>query len=109
MDGYGREDELEVTLVRKVPRTEEGGAKPSVCEGPLRDRLSNGALPHPCEPVQPIDRGSMKVECPEFDLVQKDPTRSLEATVTVAVSVLGLVGIAKTLEDFRISYKMESG
>ena len=50
----------------------------------------------------------MKVECPEFDLVQKDPTRSLEATVTVAVSVLGLVGIAKTLEDFRISYKMES-
>ena len=80
LGSYGGEDELEVPPVLKVSRTEEGGTKLSVRECPLRDCLSDGALPRPCEPIQPVDRGLVKVACPEFDLVQNGSTGPLETT-----------------------------
>ena len=51
LSSNGGENELEVPPVLEVSRTEEGSAKSSVCERPLRDCLSDGALPRPCEAI----------------------------------------------------------
>ena len=57
LDSQGWEDGLEVAPVLEVSGAKEGGTQPPVCEHPLRDRLCDGALPSPSEPVQPIDGG----------------------------------------------------
>jgi hypothetical protein len=91
LDSQGGEDEVEVAPVLEVSRAEEGGTEPSVCERPLRDGLRDGGLPRSSEPIQPVDRGLVKVARPEFDLVQNGPASSLETTITVAMSILGLL------------------
>ena len=55
LDREGWEDELKVAPIREVSRTEERGTKLSVCERSLRDRLCDGTLPRPGQPVQPVD------------------------------------------------------
>ena len=97
LGGYGGEDELQVSSVLKVPRTEEGSTKMPIREHPLRNCLSDGALPRPCEPIQPVDRGFMKVACPEFNLVQNGYMGPLETTGAVAMSVLGLLRKAEVI------------
>ena len=101
----GGEDQLEVSPVFEVSRAEERGSEPSVRKSPLRDRLRDGALSCSSEPVQPVDRGPVKVACPELNLVQNGAAGSLEAPVTVTVSILSLRRMAETVEENRFSCK----
>jgi len=105
LDGQGGEDEVEIAPVLEVSGAEEGGPKLSVWENPLRDRLRDGGLPRPCQPVQPINWGLVKVPCPEFDLVQNDSAVSLEATPAVAMPTPSTPRTGDTVEDSRFSYR----
>ena len=95
----GGEDQLEVASVLEVSGAEERGAEPRVCERPLRDRLRDGAFSRPCESIQPVDWGLVKVACPKLDLVQNCSASPLEATVTIAVPILGLLCASETVDD----------
>jgi hypothetical protein len=101
LDGQGGEDETEVAPVFKVSGAEEGGTESSLCERPLRDCLSNGALPRSSETVQPVNRGFVKVACPELDLVQDGTAGPLETSVAVAMAVLCLSSATKIVEGSR--------
>ena len=79
----------------------------SFCKNSLCDCLSDGALPRPCESVQPVDRGLVKVACPAFDLVENGNTGPFETTLTVAVLILGLSRGAKISEDSGFSCQKE--
>ena len=94
---------MEVASVLKVARTEERGTKLSFCKCPLGDRLSDGALSCPCESIQPVDWGFVKVARPEFNFVQNGPSGFLETTVTVTVSKLSALCIAKIVESTRFA------
>ena len=67
-------------------------------ERPLRDRLCNGALPRPSQPVQPVDRRPGKIRCPEFDLVQDGTTGSLQTALAVAVPISGRLRTREIIE-----------
>ena len=100
LNGDGGKDQLEVAPVLEVSGTEKGGAEPSVCECSLRDCLRYGAFSRPCESIQPVDRGLVKVACLKLDLVQNCSLASpLEATVTIAMPVLGLFCASETVDD----------
>ena len=99
LDSQGGEDCLEVPPVLEVPGAEEGGSQPSIRSRPLRDRLCNGALPRPGEPVQPIDGGFVEVTGPKLDLVQNCCTCSAETTIPIAMSILGLFCAPYIIED----------
>jgi hypothetical protein len=101
LDGQGWEDETEVAPVFEISGAEEGGTESPLCEQPLRDRLSNGALSRSSESIQPVNRSFVKVACPEFDLVQDGTAGPLETTVAVAMAVLGLSSAAKIVEGTR--------
>jgi hypothetical protein len=101
----GREDELEVASVVKIPGTEEGGTEPPVRGDPFRHRLRNRGLSRPGEPVQPTDGRLVEVEGPEFDLVQYDPASSLQTAVSVPVSILGLFPVMEIVKDSCIGYR----
>jgi len=99
------EDETEVPPVPEVSRTEEGGSKSSICEYPLRDRLRDRGLPSPGQPVQPVDGRLVEIPCPQVDPVQDNSTGSLQATITVTMSVFGRLRTTETVEDDRFSCK----
>ena len=99
LDGQGWEDGLEVPAVLEVPRAEEGCTQPPICKGPFRDRLRNGALPRPCETVQPVDGGFVEVAGPEFDFVQNCCPCSSETTIPVAMSILGVLCAPYIIKD----------
>ena len=99
MESEGGKDGLEVTPVLEVSRTEEGSAESSLRKHPLCDRLGNGGLPRSSEPVQPVDRRFVAVVCPSFDLVQNGAAGSLETTVTVAMSIFGLLRIVDDIVE----------
>ena len=99
LNGKGGEDELEIAPILVVSRTEEGSPEPSFCSGPLRNRLGDGSLPGSSEPVQPVDRRSVEVARPEFDLVQNGTAGSLETTFAFAVPILSLMCIMNVVED----------
>ena len=99
LDRKGWENELEVAPIQEVPRAEERGSELSICEYPLRDRLRNGALPRPGQPVQPVDAGLTRVLCPEFNSVQDGSARSFEATIALAMSKLGSLCTAEITKD----------
>ena len=99
LDSQGGENRLEVPPVLEVSGAKEGGAKPSICERPLRDRLGDGALPCPGETVQPVDGGLAEVTNPKFDLIQGCCARSPETTIAVAVSIPCLFCTLDTVED----------
>ena len=103
LDGEGGKDEAEVAPVLEVSRTEEGGTKLSGCEHPLRDRLGDGALPRPSQPVQPVDGRLAKIPCPDFDLVQDGYAGSLQTTFTVAMPIFNLLRTAEIIEGGRLS------
>ena len=88
----------------EVSGAKEGGTESPVCERPLRRRLSDGSLPRPSEPIQPVDRGFVEVVDPQFDRVQDCCTRSLEATAAVSVLILGSFRISDVVENIRFSY-----
>ena len=92
---------MEVPPVLKVSRAEERGPETSVCEYPLRDRLRYRGLSRSSEPIQPVDRGLIKIAGPKFDLVQNSAASPLETAGTVAMSILGLSGITEIIEDNR--------
>ena len=92
---------MEVAPVLEISGAEEGSTELSVREHPLGDCLSDGGLPCSSESIEPVDRRFVEVACPKFDLVQDGPASPLEATITVAVSVLGLFGVAGVVEDTR--------
>ena len=99
MGSHGREDELEVPPVLEVSRTKEGGTKLSLRKCPRCDSLGDRTLSHPCESIQPVDGGLVKVACPAFDLVKNGDTRPFEARLTIPVSILGLFCAVKVIED----------
>ena len=92
---------MKVAPVLEISGAEEGSTELSVREHPLGDRLSDGSLPCTSESIEPVDRGFVEVACPKLDLVQDGPASPLETTITVAVSVLGLFGVAGVVEDTR--------
>ena len=92
---------MEVAPVLEISGAEEGSPEPSICKHPLRDRLSDGALPRACESIQPVYRGPVGVACPEFHLVQDSPAGPLETMITIAMSVLGLLSTAEIVDDSR--------
>ena len=96
---------MEVASVLEVSGTEEGGTESSVSEHPFCDSLCDRALSCPSKPIQPIDRGLPKVADPEFDPVQNCSARTLETTITISVSVLGLLCISESVEDSRFRYQ----
>ena len=67
------EYELKVSPVLIIPRTEERRPELIACKQPLCDCLRDRALPCSGKPVQPVDGGSVKILCPEFDTVQNGP------------------------------------
>ena len=99
LDGKGREDELEVPPVLKIPGAEEGCTQAPLPGHPSRYRLCDGRLPRPRESVQPVDRRFIEVEGPELDLVQDSPASSLQTVVSVPMSMLGLFSVVKIVED----------
>jgi len=98
LDGEGGKDEMEAAPVQVVSRTEEGGTKLSGCEHPLRDRLRDGGLPRPSQPVQSVDGRLVEIHCPEFDFVQDGSSGSLQTTFTVAMSIFGRLRTAEIVE-----------
>ena len=66
---------------------------------PFRDRLCDGALPRPGEPVQPVDGRFVEVTSPEFDFVQNGRARTSETTISFAVLVPGLSRGPYAVED----------
>ena len=100
----GGEDELEVAAVLEVSRTEEGCTKLSTCEYSLRDRLCNGALPRPSQPVQPVERALTEILRPELDLVQNCSARPFKTTPTTAVLIPGPLRAADIVDDSFFSY-----
>ena len=74
-----------------------------VYEQPLCDRLGDGTLSCPGQPVEPVDGGLAKVPRPVFNLVQDGSAGSSEASLTFAMSMLGLPCRAELVEDARIS------
>ena len=103
LNGEGGKNEVEVAAVRVVSRTEEGGTKLSSCEHPLRNRLCDGTLPCPSQPVQPVDGRLAKIPCPEFDFVQDGYASSLQTTPTVAMPIFGGLSAAEIIEGDRLS------
>ena len=99
LDRKSREDEVEVAPIREVPRTEERGSKLTVCEHPFCDRLGDGALPGPGQPVQPIDGRLVEIPCPDFDLVQDSSTGSLQTTFAVTMAILCGLSTSEIIED----------
>ena len=77
----------------------------TVCEQPFRDSLRDGALPRSGQPVQPVDGGLVEVPRPEFDPIQNGSARSFEATFALAVTMLGPIRVAKTIEGRLFSYQ----
>jgi hypothetical protein len=73
----------------------------SACERLLRHRLRDGGLPRPGKPVQPVDGRFPRASCPEFDLIQNGSAGSLETTVTVPVSIFGLLRVTEFIQDNR--------
>ena len=73
----------------------------SGCEHPIGDRLCDGGLPRPGQPVQPVDRRLVEIPCPEFDLVQDGSSGSLQTTCTVVaiMQMFGPVCTGETAED----------
>ena len=108
LSGEGREYELKVPPILKIPRTEEGGPKVTVCEQSLRDRLRDGALPRSGQPIQPIDGALVEVPCPEFDGIQDSSTCPLEATFAFAVSKLGPLCTTEAIQDSRNGCQVSS-
>ena len=104
LDRKGWENELEVAPIQEVPRAEERGSELSICEYPLRDRLRNGALPRPGQPVQPIDGGLIEIPRPELDLVQDSSASSLQTTLAVPMPILSCLRAAEIIEDGHFSY-----
>ena len=51
LDRKGRKDELEVPPILEVSRAEEGGPELSIRKHPLRNRLRDGGLACPGQPV----------------------------------------------------------
>ena len=84
-------------MVLKISRTEERGTKPPIRKQPLRNCLSDSALPRSSEPIQPVDRGPENVVCPEFDLVENGYAGPLKTTVAVAMPILGLLRWVKAV------------
>ena len=107
LDGQRREDILEIPPVLEVSGAKEGGAEPSICERPLRDRLCDGALPCPSEPVQPVDRRLVEVADPEFDFVKNGRPRSPETTISITVSISGLLCTSDVVENDRFGCARE--
>ena len=70
-------------LSTKFREQEEPSRPPSL----LRNSLRNG-LPHPSQPIQPVDRGLVEAAHPKFDLGQNSSTRPLETASTAAMSML---------------------
>ena len=99
LDSQGGENRLEGPPVLEVSGAKEGGTQPPVCKHPLRDRLCDGALARPSEPVQPIDRGFVGITGPQFDLVQDRRARSSETTISIAMSIPGLSGGPHIVDD----------
>ena len=93
---------MKVAPVLEISGTEEGSTELSVREHPLGDCLSDGGFPRSGESIEPVDRRFVEVACPKFDLVQDGPASPLEATITVAVSVLDLFGVGGVVEDTRL-------
>ena len=95
----GGEDELEVPPVLEISGAEEGGAKRTVCERSLRDRLSDGGLPGPCDPIQPVYGGAGKVADPVLDLVQNCYASTLKTPTTISMPILCLLCMWEIVED----------
>ena len=101
LDREGWEYRPEVPSVLEVSGAKEGGAESAICECPLGDRLCDGSLPRPGEPIQPVDGGFVfvKVVDPEFDLVQNCCARCLETTAAVSVLIPGSFCISDIVEN----------
>jgi len=95
---------MEVAPVLKVSQAEERGSEPSVCEHPLCDGLSDGALPRSSQSIQPIDGGPLEVLRPVSNLIQNSSAGSLEATFTATMAILGCLCATEIVEDSCISY-----
>ena len=99
LDRKGGEYEVEVAPIREVSRTEEGGTELSICERPLRNRLRDRALACPGQSVQPVDRGPVKIPCPEFDLVQDNSAGSLQTPFPATVPIFCCPRTTEIVED----------
>ena len=99
LDCQSREYQVKVAPVSEVSGAKEGGTESPVCECPFGGRLCDGSLSRPSKPIQPVDGGFVKVAGPEFDRVQNCGARSLEATIAVAMLILGLLCTPDTAED----------
>ena len=96
---------MEVAPILEIPRAEEGSTELSGCEQPLRDRLRNGGLAHPSQPIQPEDVWLGRVPCPGSNFIHDGYTRPLEATSTVSMSMLGSLCTGEIIEDSYLAYR----
>ena len=94
---------MEVTSVLKISRAKERGAKLPIREHPFCNRLCDGGLPRPGQPVQPVNGRLVEAPGPVFNPVQNGPARPLETAVTVTVPILGPLCAAKIVEDSGLS------
>ena len=96
--GQGGEDRLEIAPVLVVSRTKEGGTKQTICKHSFCNCLRNCGLPCASQPIQPVDRGFVKVPRPEFNLVQNGLACPLEATFAVTIPVLSPLCAIEVIE-----------
>ena len=103
LDSEGGEDEPEVAPIREISRTEERGPELPIREHPLCDRLSDGALPRPSQPIQPVDGRLVEIPGPESDLVQDTPAGSPQTASAIPMPILSGLRTAETIEDSRFT------
>ena len=75
LESESGEDVMEVSAIFEIARAEEGCSQPPVSEDALGNRLGDRGLAGPCEPVQPVDGGHVRIFRPRFDVFQNSVPR----------------------------------
>ena len=98
LEGEGRKDRLQVVPILEVPRTEEAGTQPPVCEAHLGECLGDGRFSRPCEAVQPEHALIPLVRQPVLELEKDFLPRSPQAPLPVPGTVTSARGVAHAVE-----------
>ena len=96
------EDCVKTAPILEVPRAEETGTEPSICETHLGKCLGDGRLSRPGEAVQPENTLVSLVCQPTFDLGKNILPRPPQASLPVPGTVSSFCCAAQTVEECEV-------